>query len=60
MDGFGAALVVAQTEGGAVVGGYCPLGWISLGEDRASNGAFLFSWPGALGVDSMYEISANA
>ena len=20
-------------------------GWISLGEDRASNGAFLFTWP---------------
>ncbi len=22
-----------------------PAGWISLGEDRASNGAFLFTWP---------------
>lgn len=26
-------------------GGYNPLGWISLGEDRSSNGAFLFSFP---------------
>lgn len=37
-------MVLARTEGGAVVGGYNPEGWIGLGEDRASNGAFLFTW----------------
>ncbi|KAG2495442.1 hypothetical protein HYH03_006388 [Edaphochlamys debaryana] len=45
VDGLGAAVVVAETAGGAVVGGYNPEGWIGLGEDRASNGAFLFTWP---------------
>ncbi|GIL66755.1 hypothetical protein Vafri_20255 [Volvox africanus] len=50
VDGRGAAVVVAATTGGAVLGGYNPEGWIGLGEDRASNGAFLFSWPtGQLG-----------
>lgn len=44
VDGLGAAVVVASTAGGAVVGGYNPEGWIGLGEDRASNGAFLFTW----------------
>ncbi len=44
VDGLGAAVVLARTEGGAVVGGYNPEGWIGLGEDRASNGAFLFTW----------------
>lgn len=45
VDGFGAALVVAETAGGAVVGGYNPRGWVSLGEDRDSMAAFLFTWP---------------
>ncbi|GLC69845.1 hypothetical protein PLESTF_000886800 [Pleodorina starrii] len=45
VDGLGAAVVVAGTSGGAVLGGYNPEGWIGLGEDRASNGAFLFTWP---------------
>ena len=45
VDGQGAAVVVAATAGGAVLGGYNPDGWIGLGEDRASNGAFLFTWP---------------
>lgn len=34
VDGFGATLVVADTEGGAICGGYNPLGWISVGDDR--------------------------
>jgi hypothetical protein len=38
-------LVVAQTEGGAVCGGYNPRGWIGLGEDRDAIAAFLFTWP---------------
>jgi len=45
VDGFGAALVVCETEGGAVCGGYNPRGWIGLGEDRDAIAAFLFSWP---------------
>ncbi len=45
VDGLGAAVVLAKTAGGAVMGGYNPEGWIGLGEDRASNGAFLFTWP---------------
>lgn len=45
VDSFGAAVVICYTEGGAICGGYNPEGWISLGEDRASNGAFLFTWP---------------
>jgi len=42
---FGAGLVVLQTAGGAVVGGYNPRGWIGLGEDRDAIAAFLFTWP---------------
>ncbi|EFJ49942.1 hypothetical protein VOLCADRAFT_89457 [Volvox carteri f. nagariensis] len=45
VDGLGAAVVVAATSSGAVLGGYNPEGWIGLGEDRSSNGAFLFTWP---------------
>lgn len=45
VDTFGAAVVIGQTTRGAVIGGYNPRGWIGLGEDRDSNGAFLFSWP---------------
>lgn len=45
VDGFGATLVVAETAGGAVVGGYNPRGWVSLGEDgRDSIAAFLYTW----------------
>eukprot|EP00892_Ulva_mutabilis_P006174 jgi/Ulvmu1/3929/UM018_0152.1 len=42
---FGAAVVVAGTSGGAIVGGYNPSGWIGLGEDRDSMAAFVFTWP---------------
>uniref|UniRef100_A0A061R4X3 TLDc domain-containing protein n=1 Tax=Tetraselmis sp. GSL018 TaxID=582737 RepID=A0A061R4X3_9CHLO len=45
VDSMGAAVVVAKTEGGAVIGGYNPKGWIGLGEDRDSVAAFLFTWP---------------
>jgi hypothetical protein len=44
VDDKGAAIVLARSEGGAVFGGYNPEGWIGLGEDRASNGAFLFTF----------------
>lgn len=37
--------MLARSTGGAVFGGYNPEGWIGLGEDRASSGAFLFAWP---------------
>ncbi|KAI3425718.1 hypothetical protein D9Q98_007694 [Chlorella vulgaris] len=44
VDGFGAALVVAETAGGATIGGYNARGWVSLGEDRDSVACFLFTW----------------
>lgn len=44
VDGYGAALVVARTQGGAVVGGYNPLGFDGYGP-KATLGAFLFTWP---------------
>ncbi|MEW5306462.1 MAG: hypothetical protein WDW36_008925 [Sanguina aurantia] len=60
--GFGAGLVVACTQAGTVFGGYNPEGgrrrglWacggslvragLAWGEDRASDGAFLFTWRG--------------
>ncbi|PSC73341.1 ATPase AAA [Micractinium conductrix] len=44
VDSFGAALVVAQTEGGALVGGYNARGWVSLCEDRDSPASFLYAW----------------
>ncbi|KAL4431655.1 hypothetical protein ABPG77_001497 [Micractinium sp. CCAP 211/92] len=42
VDGRGPALVVALTAGGALIGGYNPLGWTSQGGDSASDDAFLF------------------
>eukprot|EP00798_Chlamydomonas_sp_ICE-L_P016583 gene16583-22817_t len=44
VDDAGPAVVVAFSEGGAVAGGYNPEGWVGLGEDRYSMGAFLFCW----------------
>eukprot|EP00879_Flechtneria_rotunda_P005218 GHRR01005501.1.p1 GENE.GHRR01005501.1~~GHRR01005501.1.p1 ORF type:complete len:310 (+),score=72.49 GHRR01005501.1:1280-2209(+) len=44
VDGYGAALVVARTQGGAVIGGYNPLGYDGYGP-KATLGAFLFTWP---------------
>lgn len=38
-------LVVARTEGGALIGGYNPRGFIGIGEDRDAIAAFLFTWP---------------
>jgi len=45
LDGMGAALLVAQTAGGAVFGGYNPKGWLGYGDWRDAISAFLFSWP---------------
>jgi hypothetical protein len=44
VDGYGAALCVARTAGGAVCGGYNPLGFDGYGP-KATFGAFLFTWP---------------
>lgn len=44
VDGYGAALCVARTQGGAVLGGYNPLGFDGYGP-KATLGSFLFSWP---------------
>eukprot|EP00775_Hariotina_reticulata_P011277 gene11276-11426_t len=44
VDGYGAAITVARTAGGAVIGGYNPLGYDGYG-NKATMGAFLFTWP---------------
>ena len=41
----GANVVVAQTEAGAVIGGYAPRSWLGLGEEKSAMAAFLFTWP---------------
>ena len=46
VDGRGPAIVLARSQGGAVVGGFNPKGWVGLGEFRGSLGAFLFTFPG--------------
>jgi hypothetical protein len=43
----GAALVLCESEGGSVAGGYNPLGFLGFGDEHASSGAFLFAWVGA-------------
>ncbi|GMH42943.1 hypothetical protein BSKO_10865 [Bryopsis sp. KO-2023] len=45
VDTFGASVVLGKTEGGALIGGYNPSGWIGIGESRDSIAAFLFTWP---------------
>ena len=45
VDLTGPCLVVCETEGGAVCGGYAPKGYAGYGEYRGSIAAFLFSWP---------------
>lgn len=37
-------MVVARSQGGAVLGGYNPLGYDGYG-NKATLGAFLFTWP---------------
>ncbi|KAJ9526552.1 hypothetical protein QJQ45_017680 [Haematococcus lacustris] len=43
VSGYGPCLIWARTAGGAVCGGYNPLGFEGFGADKASMGAFLFS-----------------
>ena len=43
---LGANVVVCTSAGGAVFGGYAPRSWLGLGEEKNSNAAFLFTWPG--------------
>ncbi|KAL6765096.1 hypothetical protein V8C86DRAFT_2461198 [Haematococcus lacustris] len=45
VSGYGPCLIWARTAGGAMCGGYNPLGFEGFGADKASMGAFLFSWP---------------
>lgn len=40
----GASVVVAETAGGAVCGGYAPRSWLGLGEEKSAMSAFLFTW----------------
>lgn len=40
----GANVVVATTDGGAVIGGYAPRSWLGLGEEKSAMSAFLFTW----------------
>lgn len=45
LDGMGAALLVGQTAGGAIFGGYNPKGWLGYGDWRDAISAFLYTWP---------------
>lgn len=45
VDKLGPGVVMARTEGGAILGGYNPKGWVGLGEYRGSLAAFLYTWP---------------
>ena len=45
LDGLGAAVLVLQTAGGAVCGGYNPKGWLGYGDWRDAISAFLFTFP---------------
>jgi hypothetical protein len=45
VDLTGPCLIVCETEGGAVCGGYAPKGYAGYGEYRGSIAAFLFTWP---------------
>jgi hypothetical protein len=47
VDGLGSTLIVAQTKGGSLLGGYNPVGWDSRDDYRATPRAFLFCAPGA-------------
>jgi len=42
VDGLGSTLIIGETESGARIGGYCPTGWESRDDYRASPRAFLF------------------
>ena len=46
LDGMGAAVLVMQTAGGSICGGYNPKGWLGYGDWRDAISAFLFTWPG--------------
>jgi len=45
----GPCIVVCETAGGAVCGGYAPKGFAGYGEYRGSIAAFLFTWPSGRG-----------
>ena len=45
LDGMGAAVLVVQTKGGSICGGYNPKGWLGYGDWRDAISAFLFTWP---------------
>lgn len=45
----GASVVVAETVGGAVIGGYAPRSWLGLGEEKSAMSAFLFTFPEGIG-----------
>ena len=44
-DLTGPCVIVANTKGGALCGGYAPKGYAGYGEYRGSIAAFLFTWP---------------
>ncbi|KAG1658019.1 hypothetical protein FOA52_010260 [Chlamydomonas sp. UWO 241] len=45
VDGYGPTVVLARTTGGAVCGGYNPLGFDGYGSDKSTMGSFLFTFP---------------
>jgi len=44
VDKTGPCIIISQTEGGALCGGYAPKGFAGYGENRGSIAAFLFTW----------------
>eukprot|EP00199_Chlamydomonas_sp_CCMP681_P002952 CAMPEP_0119103750 /NCGR_PEP_ID=MMETSP1180-20130426/2127_1 /TAXON_ID=3052 ORGANISM="Chlamydomonas cf sp, Strain CCMP681" /NCGR_SAMPLE_ID=MMETSP1180 /ASSEMBLY_ACC=CAM_ASM_000741 /LENGTH=305 /DNA_ID=CAMNT_0007088329 /DNA_START=27 /DNA_END=944 /DNA_ORIENTATION=- len=54
--GYGPCLVLVRTKGGAVCGGYNPLGFDGQGADKASMGAFVFTWPSGDTRTSVYKL----
>ena len=55
----GANVVVAETEGGAVIGGYAPRSWLGLGEEKSAMAAFLFTWPEGLSSKEKKQKNEN-
>lgn len=45
VTGYGPCIIMARSQGGAVFGGYNPLGFDGQGADKGSMGAFLYTWP---------------
>mmetsp|Transcript_10247 Transcript_10247/g.21575 ORF Transcript_10247/g.21575 Transcript_10247/m.21575 type:complete len:279 (-) Transcript_10247:292-1128(-) len=59
VDGSGAAIVLATTKEGRIIGGYNPKGWSSLGGARPSVAAFLFYSTGDGGFQKLRKVGGG-